>query len=108
MLSLDDQVCRRAVQYKRRYQMAVPVKDPKPVTSSLTDKYSFTGRISLQKSDDAAACHPRNERIGLEEIRINARLSLQGLIRQCVGGMLAIIPDNLLPVLFRDRVGKDH
>src|SRR6266850_2526049 len=91
MLALNNQVCRRTRQSKRREEMPVPVKDSKLVSASLTDKYSFMGRISLQKGYDPAALHPRNERTCLQETGINLRLSGQGLIRQCVGAMCAII-----------------
>src|SRR5258706_109210 len=98
MPALNQQVCRRTGQSKRRKQMPVPVKDSKLVRAGLTDKYPLMERIRLQKGYDPAALHPRNERTCLEETGINLRLSWQGLIRQCVGAMFAIIRDDFSPI----------
>jgi hypothetical protein len=62
--------------------------------------------INLEQRDDPAARYPGSERTGLEEIRINLRLSWQGLIGQRIGAAFAIKSDNLFPVLCGHRLGK--
>ncbi|OLE58329.1 MAG: hypothetical protein AUG74_17180 [Bacteroidetes bacterium 13_1_20CM_4_60_6] len=104
---LGNHVCRRAAQCQRRFQMAVEVKHAEGVASGLPDEDSSIDGVGFQQRDDRAALHPRNERARGKRRGIELRLSRERLSRQRVGGMVEIIPGNLLPIWSRHRFGQD-